>query len=169
MHEWLAIPAFLFIWGIIKLHRQEGFFVPLPMGTVRTMLKLAKIKEGDILYDLGSGDGRIVIEAAKRYNIRAVGIEVGNLIYAVSKLRIKLSKAGSGVKIIKNDIFKEDIGDATVVTFYLTPKLNRMLKPKLKKELKRGTRIVSASHEIPGWTPAKKIKTGHFWTYLYKI
>lgn len=168
MHEWLAIPAFFFIWGIIKLYKQEGFFVPLPMGTVRAMLKLAKIKEGDILYDLGSGDGRTVIEAAKKHGASAVGIEIGYLAHAIATLNTKIKNPGK-VRLIRNDFFKENIGDATVVMFYLTPKLNRMLKPKLKKELKRGTRIVSASHEIPGWTPAKKIKTGHFWTYLYKI
>ncbi len=167
MHNWLLIPAFFFVWGIIKLQSEEGFFVPLPMSTVRRMLKLAKIKKGDVLYDLGSGDGRTVIEASKQYGIKSVGIEQGHLIYAVSKLRLRLSKTSGKVKIIKNDMFKEDISDATVVTFYLTPKLNRMLKPKLKKELRKGTRVVSASHEMLGWTPAKKIKTGHFWTYLY--
>jgi hypothetical protein len=169
MNEWLLIPAALFLWGIIKLWRQDGFFVPLPMGTVRTMLKIAGVRKGDVLYDLGSGDGRTVIEAAKLYGIHSVGIEHGHLIYAISKLRVGLSGAGDKVKLIKGDIFKEDLRVATIVTFYLTPKLNRMLKPKLEKELKKGTRVVSAAHEMPGWTPQKKIKTGHFWTYLYKL
>lgn len=169
MHDWLLIPAFFFVWGIIKLRAEEGFFVPLPMDTVRQMLKLAKIKKSDVLYDLGSGDGRTVIEAAKRYGIRAVGIECGDLIYAISKLNVRLRKMENKVKLIKNDFFKENISDATVVTFYLTPKLNRLLKLKLKRDLRRGTRVVSAAHEMPGWKPVRKIKTGHFWTYLYKI
>ena len=169
MNDWLLIFAFFFIWGIIKLKEEEGFFVPLPMGTVRQMLKLAQIRKDDVLYELGSGDGRTVIEAAKSYGIKAVGIEIGHLAFAISNIRVRLSGTSNKVKLIKNDFFKEDISESTVVTFYLTPKLNEMLKPKLKKELKKGTRVVSAAHEIKGWKPVKKIKTGHFWTYFYRI
>jgi hypothetical protein len=73
------------------------------------------------------------------------------------------------VKILNKDFFKENVRDADVVTIYLTPKLATMLKTKFEKELKQGARVVSAAHEIKGWTPVRKIKTGHFWTYLYKI
>ena len=169
MNEWLLIPILFFGWCALKLVRQEGFFVPLPMGTVRQMLKLARIKKGDVLYDLGSGDGRVVIEAARAYGVKAVGIESWYFAYIISKIRLKLSGVSDRVKIVKNDMFKEDLSEATVVTLYLTAKLNRLLKPKLEKELKRGTRVVSAAHEMPGWKPVQKIKTGHFWTYLYKI
>jgi len=169
MNEWMFIPAFFFAWGIIKISSGQAFFIPLPMVTVREMLKLAKLKKGDVLYDLGSGDGRIVIEAAKHYGIHAVGIESGTLAYIISKLNVKLNRLSGRVKILNKDFFKADIGGASVVTIYLTPKTNRLLMPKLKKDLKKGTRIVSAAHEINAWKPLKKIKTGHFWTYLYKV
>jgi len=169
MDEWLLVPAFFFLWGIVKLARQEGFFVPLPMGTVRKMLRLANIKKGDVLYDLGSGDGRVVIEAAKTYGIYAVGIEKNILLYLISRLNIKIRKLEGRIKILNKDFFKENLNEANIVTIYLTPKLNKKLEPKFKKELKRGARIVSAAHEIEGWRPIKKIKTGHFWVYLYKI
>jgi predicted RNA methylase len=163
------VPAFFLLWGIIKLSREEGFFIPLPMGTIRKMLKLAKIKKGDVLYDLGSGDGRIIIEAAKNYGIRTVGIERNVLLYFLSKLNVKIRGLENRVKIFNKNFFKENIREAGIVTIYLTPKLNEKLKPKFKKELRKGTRIVSAAHEIKGWKLAKKIKTGHFWSYLYKI
>lgn len=169
MYEWTLILGFFFVWGIIKLNAEEGFFVPLPMRTIRQMLKLARIKKGDVLYDLGSGDGRIVIEAVNQYGIRAVGIESGTLAYLISRTNVKIKRLNGHVKILNKDFFKTGIKEASVVTIYLTPKLNKMLKPKLKKELKKGTRVVSAAHEIKGWKPVKKVKTGHFWTYLYKI
>jgi len=170
-NNWLLIPAALFAWGIWKLYRQEGFFVPLPMKTVRQMLELADVNSADVVYDLGSGDGRTVIEAVNAYKAKkAVGIEIGTLADLLAKIRMKWKRADKNkVKLIKGDMFGEGIGDATVVTFYLTPKLAEMLKPKMEKELRKGTRVVSAAHEVPGWTPIKKIKTGHFWTYLYKM
>ena len=170
-NNWLLIPAALFAWGIWKLYRQEGFFVPLPMKAVRAMLQLADVNSKDVVYDLGSGDGRIVIESVNAYDAKqAVGIEIGTLTNFLAKIRMKWKRADrKRVRLIKNDVFKEDISEATVVTFYLTPKLTKMLKSKLEKELRKGTRVVSAAHEVPGWTAVRKIKTGHFWTYLYKI
>jgi len=169
MNELLLVPAFFLLWGIVKLAREEGFFVPLPMGTIRKMLKLAKIRKGDVLYDLGSGDGRIVVEAAKSYGIRTVGIEKNLLLYLLSMLNVRVRRLENRVEILNRNFFKANIGEADVVTIYLTPKLNEKLKSKFKKELRKGTRIVSAAHEIKGWKLAKKIKTGHFWSYLYRI
>jgi precorrin-6B methylase 2 len=167
MNEWYIIPAFFCAWFVVKLRAEEGFFVPLPMGTVRAMLRLAKVRRGDVVYDLGSGDGRTVIEAAK-LGARAVGIEYSIPIYVLSKLRVALSGVHD-VKLLRKDFFETKLNDADVVTFYLTPKLAKMLKAKFEKELRKGARVVSAAHEIPGWKPAGKIKTGHFWTYLYVI
>ena len=169
MYEWILLVVLFLLWGMKKLIWEEGFFVPLPMKTVRAMLKLAQIKKSDVLYDLGSGDGRTVVEAAKKYGIRAVGIESNPLVYFASKLNVNIRGLGGSVKILREDFFKHNIKEADVVTIYLTPKLNAMLKPKFEKELRKGTRIVSASHEIKGWKPVKRVKTGHFWTYLYKI
>jgi SAM-dependent methyltransferase len=167
MNEWYIIPAFFCAWFVVKLRAEEGFFVPLPMGTVRAMLRLAKVRRGDVVYDLGSGDGRTVIEAAK-LGARAVGIEYSIPIYVLSKLRVALSGVRD-VKLLRKDFFGTKLNDADVVTFYLTPKLARMLGPKLKRELRKGARVVSAAHGIPGWPLKEKIRTGHFQTYLYVI
>jgi 16S rRNA A1518/A1519 N6-dimethyltransferase RsmA/KsgA/DIM1 with predicted DNA glycosylase/AP lyase activity len=173
MNEWALVPGFFFMWGIIKIRSGQGFFVPLPMGTVRTMLKMANIKKSDVLYDLGCGDGRVVVEAAKKYGVKAVGIDNSVLPYMVSKLNVRLrgldSKGNGQVKILNKDFMKHNISEATVIMIYLTPKMNARLKPKFERELKKGTRVVSAAHEMPGWKLQKKIKTGHFWTYLYKV
>jgi hypothetical protein len=165
MNEWYIIPAFFCVWFIIKLRAEEGFFVPLPMGTVRAMLKLARVKRGDVVYDLGSGDGRTVIEAA-RLGARGIGVEYNIPVHWLARLRLALSGV-RGVELMRKDFFKIKLNDAGVVTFYLTPKLARMLGPKFKRELRKGVRVVSAAHEIPGWRAKARIRTGHFWTYLY--
>jgi SAM-dependent methyltransferase len=167
MNEWYIIPAFFCVWFIVKLRAEEGFFVPVPMGTVRAMLKLAKVRRGDTVYDLGSGDGRTVIEAA-RLGARGVGVEYSIPVHMLARLRLALSGV-RGVTLLRKDFFKTRLDDADVVTFYLTPKLARELGPKLKRELKKGTRVVSAAHEVPKWKPVEKIKTGHFQTYLYIV
>lgn len=169
MEFWYLALLIPLLWVMKKLYFQEGLFIPLPMETVRKMLEIAEIMEDDILYDLGSGDGRTVIEAWKGYGIESVGIENWAPIYYVSKLRLRLSGAGDNVKILKKDIFKTDLSKATVVTMYLTPKLNAMLKNKFERELRKGTRVVSASHPMIGWEYVRKVRTGHFWTYLYRI
>lgn len=173
MNDWVLIPGFLFLWGIVRIRSGQGFFIPLPMETVRTMLKLARIRKGDVLYDLGAGDGRVVVEAAEKHGIRAVGIENSVLPYMIANLNVRLrgldSKGNGRVEILNKDFMKHNISKASVVTIYLTPKMNARLRPKFERELKKGTRVVSAAHEMPGWKLIKKKKTGHFWTYLYKI
>lgn len=170
MYDFVLVIITLFlVWIFIKLKTERGVFVPLPMRTVRQMLEVAKIKKDDVLYDLGSGDGRVIVEAAKKYGINAVGIEKDLILYFVSRLNLKVRKLENRVKVLNKDFFNENLKAASIVTIYLTPKLNEMLKPKFKKELRKGARIVSAAHEIKGWKPVKKIKTGHFWTYLYKF
>lgn len=168
-YEWLLIFAIPLIAGIISLATQSGFFIPLPMRTVRNILKLAKIKKNDIIYDLGSGDGRIVITAAKGYGIKAVGIERNPILHWLSKKKVEKEKLRNKVTLIKGDLFKQNLSKASVVVIYLTPKLNKMLLSKLQNELKKGTRVISASHAFKGWKEAAKIKTGHFHCYLYKI
>lgn len=168
MYELLLILAIPLIIPLVILVTQSGLFVPLPMYTVRKILRLAKIRKNDILYDLGSGDGRVVIEAAKRYGIKTVGIEKNKLLAWISRMKVKRNEIENRVKIINGDIFKQDLSDASIVVVYLTQKLNEKLKPKLERELKKGTRVISASHVFKGWKEVKKIKTGHFYTYLYK-
>jgi predicted RNA methylase len=133
------------------------------------MLKLAKIRKNDVLYDLGSGDGRVVIEAAKTYGVKAIGIEKNILLAWISRIKVRKNGLSDKVKIINDNIFDQDLSGATVMAMYLTQKLNDKLQPKLERELKKGTRIVSASHFFKGWKLVEKIKTGHFYSYLYKI
>ena len=169
MYSLLFFLALFFLWGLKKLLLQEGFFVPLPMGTIKKMISLAEIKKGDIIYDLGSGDGRVLFESIKTNEVKAIGIENVVPVFLLSRIRQQFSENKNKVNFLFKDFFKVNLKDADVIFIYLTPKLNEKLKEKFKKDLKKGTRIISASHEIKGWKSSKKIKTGHFWTYLYRI
>jgi predicted RNA methylase len=163
----LLLPFLLFF--LYKLIRSDAIFIPLPKKTIEQMLELAKVKRNDILYDLGCGDGRVLIFAAKKYGIKTVGIEKNPLLFWLSERNIRKNKLKNKIQLIKNDFFKEDLSKATVVLVYLSQKTNDRLKPKLEKELKKGTRIVSADHVFKGWKEIKRIKTGHFYSHLYKI
>jgi cyclopropane fatty-acyl-phospholipid synthase-like methyltransferase len=153
----------------LKLVLSEAIFIPLPISTIRKMLKLAKVKSSDVLYDLGAGDGRVIIAAAREYGCKAVGIERSSLIAALCRWDIKRSGLKEKIKLIEGNYFDVNLSKATVVTTYLSQKQNNLLVPKLKKELRKGTRIVSASHTFPGLKEIKRIKTGHFYTRIYKI
>jgi precorrin-6B methylase 2 len=126
---------------------------PTPTKAVRRMLELAELKEDDILYDLGSGDGRIVIEGARRYGARAVGIEADPLRVAVSRLIVRLKGVHGLVTIVRGNFFTENIDEASVVALFLTQKTNRRLRQRLL-ELWDGTRIVTYNWTLEGWTPA---------------
>jgi predicted RNA methylase len=163
----ILLPALLFF--LYKLLRADAIFIPLPRRTIEQMLELTKIKKGDLLYDLGCGDGRVLILATKKYGIRAVGIEKNSFLFWLCKRNIRKNKLENKIKLIKKDFFREDLGKANVVVVYLSQRTNDKLKPKLEKELKKRTRIVSADHIFKGWKEIKRIKTGHFYTHLYKI
>jgi len=168
--HFLTIPVLIvLIYFLWKLLRDEALFVPLPMNTVRKILEYANPSEKDVLYDLGSGDGRVIIEASKKYGCRSVGVEKNRLLCWITQRKIKKEKLEEKIKIVNSDIFECKIDDATIVIMYLSHRLTQELKGKLKKELKKGTRIFSASHPIEGWKPVKKFKTGHFYTYEYVI
>jgi len=168
MNEWILIFVLPLVYLMYKLISGYPIYIPLPGGTIRKILKLASISKKDLVYDLGSGDGRVVILAAKEFGAEAVGIEKNRLLARISEWRIR--RAGlKRVKVINKDFFDCRISNADVVVVYLTQKLNDRLKPKLEKELRKGTRIVSASHVFKGWKPVKRIKTGHFYSYLYKV
>jgi cyclopropane fatty-acyl-phospholipid synthase-like methyltransferase len=137
---------------------EEIPFVPTPIDVVDKMLELAEIKKGDVLYDLGSGDGRIVIRAAKKYGVRAVGIEMDQ--YLLKKARQDAKAAGVGhlVEFRAEDALQTDLARATVVTLYMLPWFNEKIKPNLKKDLKPGARIVAHDFSIEGWQPDKTEK-----------
>lgn len=134
----------------------DVIFVPTPMDAVEKMLEAAQIKKGDVLYDLGCGDGRIVVTAAKKYGIKAVGIDIDPQRVKESLENVKSNKVENLVTIKQGDIFEEDISEATVVTLYLLPELNVKLMPKLAK-LKPGTRIISYQFDMRGAKPAEII------------
>ena len=130
-------------------------FVPTPPEVVDEMLRLADIKAGDVLYDLGCGDGRIVIAAAKRYGIRAIGIDIDPVRIAESNENAAKAGLTGKVRFIQQNLFEADFKDATVVTMYLLTSVNIRLRPKLLAELRPGTRLVSHSFEMDEWRPDK--------------
>jgi ribosomal protein L11 methylase PrmA len=146
----------------------DVIYVPTPQDVVEDMLRLANVKKGDVLYDLGSGDGRIAITAAKKYGVKATGIDIDP--DRIKEANENARKAGvtSLVSFRNEDLFKADFKDATVVTLYLLPDLNVKLRPRLWNELKPGTRIVSHQFEMGAWKPEKKLesngRTVYFWT-----
>jgi precorrin-6B methylase 2 len=152
-----------------ELRTPDVIFVPTPEEVVEAMLKVAKVGKGDVLYDLGSGDGRIPITAAQKYGIaRGIGIDINpERIKEANENRIKAG-VGERVSFINADLFESNLSEATVVTLYLLPTLNLKLLPKLLKELKPGTRIVSHAFDMGTWKPEQALKIGgrsvYFWT-----
>lgn len=126
-------------------------FVASPIPVVRRLLTLAELKPNEVLYDLGSGDGRTLIMAAREFGARAVGIELREDL--IKEAISKVSKLGLGnkVKVVHSDIFKVDLSPADVVYLYLTTSANQKVRPKLESELKRGARVVSHDYEMIGW------------------
>ena len=130
-------------------------YVPTPQTVVEEMLKIAAVTKDDVVYDLGSGDGRIVITAAKKYGARGVGIDIDP--ERVKEANANAVQAGvtNRVKFLEQDLFETDFKEASVVTLYLLPDINLRLRPKLWSELKPGTRIVSHAFDMGDWTPER--------------
>lgn len=141
-------------------------FEPTSKKLVRKMLDMAEIDSMDTLYDLGSGDGRIVLEAAKGYNARAVGIEADPIRVIWSRLSLLFSGLQNSSRIIWGNIFKEDISEATAVTLFLGYKSNQKLKRKLLDELKPGTPVVSYIWTFKGWKPVKVNEKDRIYLYI---
>lgn len=142
-------------------------FVPTPQDVVERMLELAQVKKGDVVYDLGSGDGRIVITAAKKYGVRAVGFEIDPDLVRQSREEIRKAGIGNLAEIRQQDIRTVDLSPATVVTMYLLPEVNLMLRPNVWRQLKAGSRVVSHDFDMGDWKPVKveEIKDGSSWSH----
>ncbi|HEY0094085.1 MAG TPA: methyltransferase domain-containing protein [Archangium sp.] len=142
-------------------------YVPTPQTVVDAMLEVADVKPGDVLYDLGSGDGRIVVTAAQRFGVRGVGIDINPERIQEAEANAKAAGVEQLTEFRQEDLFKADFGEATVVTMYLLPSVNNRLKPKLLNDLKPGTRIVSHAFDIEGWEPERVVeadgRTIYFW------
>jgi SAM-dependent methyltransferase len=134
------------------------YFAPTRYSVADAMLRLAGITADDVVYDLGSGDGRIVILAAEKYGARGVGIEIDPRLIAVARQVVRDGVVGDRVSFIEADLFRADISKATIVTLYLSPSVNRRLEPKLRRELRPGTRIVSHQFPIGSWRPDKSMR-----------
>jgi len=131
-------------------------YVPTTEPAVQAMLKLAGVKKTDVVYDLGCGDGRIVIAAAKEYGAHGVGIDINPVRISEAKENAKKAGVEHLVRFEENDLFEADIHEATVVTLFLLPTLNVKLRPKLMADLKPGTRIVSNTFDMGDWKAEKE-------------
>jgi ubiquinone/menaquinone biosynthesis C-methylase UbiE len=162
----LGLVCFLFLPNALA---RDVPFVPTPEKVVETMLEVAKVGPKDVVYDLGSGDGRIVISAAKKYGARGVGIDIDP--DRIKEARANARKAGveKRVEFRQGDLFDAKISDATVVTIYLLSGINLKLKPKLLAELKPGTRIVSHAFDMGDWKPEATAKVGTSTVYYWVV
>lgn len=168
----LAFASLLLPFAPLPVHAQPArtpdvVYVPTPPEVVDEMLKLARVTGKDVLYDLGSGDGRIPIAAAKRFGTRGLGIDIDPQRIDEANANAKEAGVTGKVKFMLGDLFELDLAPATVITLYLLPQLNLKLRPKLLA-LKPGTRIVSHEFDMGDWKPEKSVKVGvrnvHFWT-----
>jgi tRNA G37 N-methylase Trm5 len=144
-------------------------FEPSPQDVVEKMLNLAKVHKGDIVYDLGCGDGRLVITAAKKYRVRGVGIDIDP--QRIKESRENARKAGVAERVTfrNEDLFEADIREATVVMLFLWPEVNLKLRPKLLRDLRPGTRIVSYYWNMGDWEPEEQIDANNHKIYLWTI
>ena len=146
----------------------DARYEPSSPEVVLEMLKLAGVKKGDVVYDLGCGDGRIVIAAAEKFGARGVGIDIDPQRIKESQENARKARVTDRVRFVNQDLFEADLREATVVTLYLLPWVNLKLRPKLWSELKPGARIVSHSHDMGDWAPEKETEVnGHriyYWT-----
>ena len=144
--------------GQLSARAPDIYYSPTPSAVAEAMLKLARVTADDVVYDLGSGDGRIVVLAADGYGARGVGVELEPYLIEKSRRLADERKVADRVTFVEGDLFSADISKATVVTLYLSPSVNRRLEDKLKKELRPGTRIVSHQFGIGDWIPDRTIR-----------
>ena len=148
----------------------DVIYVPTPPSVVDAMLQVAAVTERDVVYDLGSGDGRIVIAAVKQYGARGVGIEIDPVPLRMAVYRARRAGVEDRVRFVRGDLFEADIGEATVVTLFLFETLNRRLLPKLLRELAPGTRIVAHRYGFgDAWPPERTVQAGASTLYLWTV
>lgn len=146
-------------------------YVASPIHVVDRMLELAKVRPGETLYDLGCGDGVILLEAAQKFQARAVGVEISPKLVAKAEARIEKAGLSEQARVIQGDLLNVDLTGADVVTIYLGTEINAQLRPRLEKFLKPGARVVSHDYAVRGWKPTRvetEGKQGHL-IYLYEM
>jgi SAM-dependent methyltransferase len=133
-------------------------YVASPQRVVERMLELASIKPGETVFDLGSGDGRVLIAAVEKYKAKAVGIEISPKLVAEANANIQKAKLDGQAHVIQGDLLKADLTGADVVILYLTTSFNEELRPRMEKFLKNGSRVVSHDYSVPGWKPSMVVE-----------
>src|SRR5256885_6481636 len=161
--------ALAFVAASAAAQQPDVIYVPTPQDVVDEMLKLGRVGKGDILYDLGSGDGRIPVTAAKRFGIWAVGIDIDPERIAEANENAKKNGVTDRVQFRQENLFEAKFSEATVVTLYLLPDLNVKLRPRLLAELRPGTRIVSHQFDMGTWQPDGKVDLSGRTIYLWTI
>jgi cyclopropane fatty-acyl-phospholipid synthase-like methyltransferase len=157
----LIISVCLLAFGLIDAtaeFQEEIPFVPTPVEVIDKMLEMARVRKDDVVYDLGSGDGRVVIRAAKNYGARGVGIEMDQTLLEKARKSAQAEGVSHLVEFRAEDALKTDLSPATVVTLYMLPWFNEAMKPNFRKYLKAGSRIVAHDFGIEGWKPDKTEK-----------
>jgi len=148
----------------------DVIYVPTPQPVVDAMLELAKVKRSDVVYDLGSGDGRIVITAAKKYGASGVGFEIDPALVNQARANAAAAGVSNRVRFVTQDLFTADLSRASVVTLYLLQSINERLRPKLVRQLKPGTRIVSHVFNMgPEWPPEQTVTVDRSRIFLWSI
>lgn len=151
------------------LREPDVRYEPTPRQVVRRMLRLAEVGPSDVVYDLGSGDGRIPIMAAREFGARGVGIEIDPNLVRRSEASAREAEVTDRVSFRHADLFEADIAEATVVTLFLYPDVNLRLRPRLLAELAPGTRVVSYWHDMGDWEPERSVRAGRSRNYLWRI
>ncbi|WP_429885274.1 SAM-dependent methyltransferase [Geoalkalibacter halelectricus] len=147
----------------------DVLYVPTPPEVVEEMLRLADVGPGDVVYDLGSGDGRIVISAARDRGARGVGVDIDPQLIRLSERNAQREGVADRVRFVEEDLFRIDFSEASVVTLYLLPDLNLRLRPKLFRQLRPGTRVVSHAFHMEDWRPDEEARIGRHDIYFWVI
>lgn len=151
------------------LREPDVRYEPSPQPVVEAMLDLAQVKQGDVVYDLGSGDGRIPITAARDHGARAIGIDIDPGLVDLARSNAATAGVSDRATFLNQDLFETDLSEATVVTLFLYPDVNLKLRPKLQAELRPGTRVVSHWHSMGDWQPDQTIRLMDRPVYLWVI
>ncbi len=152
------------------LRTADVVYEPTPRAVVETMLDLAQVVKGDVVYDLGCGDGRIVVAAAKR-GASGIGIEIDPRLVEWAQANVLAERVGDSVQIRNQDLFLTDLAPASVIALYILPAMNERLRPILFRDLKVGARVVANGFEVPGWKPDRvvDVPTRYLHAFLYTV
>ena len=169
MPAWFTVVLLLALAACQRIPGREVRYEPTSMPVVRTMLQLAAVGPADVVYDLGSGDGRIPITAAKEFGARGVGIDIDPRLVARAQANAREAGVADRVEFRVGDMYAADVTAATVVTLFLHPEPNLKLRPKLRAELRPGSRVVSYMWDMGDWQPDEQRRVGRHAIFLWRL